>query len=146
GTVTFSTSDTDPGVVLPAPYTFQPSHGGTVTFLVTLITPGDETLTVTDTNSGITGTVVVTVTSPTAPPSARGHGPVTAMLKHWADCSTGCLVFIDPRRSGSRQRTSKPQVPRCGLSRFSCRGALLSRLEKPFAFAPPRVVSSSSPA
>jgi hypothetical protein len=63
GTVTFSTSDTDPGVTLPADYTFQPSNGGTLTFPngVTLITPGDEIITATDTNSGITSSIIVTV-------------------------------------------------------------------------------------
>jgi len=33
GTVTFSTSDTDPGVVLPADYTFTPADHGTHTFV-----------------------------------------------------------------------------------------------------------------
>jgi hypothetical protein len=66
GTVAFSTSDADPGVMLPANYTFQPSDGGTVTFPsgVTLITRDDETLTVTDTISGITSSVTITVTPP----------------------------------------------------------------------------------
>jgi hypothetical protein len=56
-------------VLLPSDYTFQPSDGGMVTFPsgVTLITLGDETRTVTDTASGITGSVTVTVTSPAAP-------------------------------------------------------------------------------
>jgi hypothetical protein len=63
GTVTWISSDTDPGVVLPADYTFQPADSGMVTFTggVTLITTGGQTLTATDTASGITGTVVVTV-------------------------------------------------------------------------------------
>jgi glucuronoarabinoxylan endo-1,4-beta-xylanase len=63
GTITFSTSDGDPGVVLPVDYTFQPGDQGQVTFSggVTLITPGDQTLTVTDPFSGITGSAVVTV-------------------------------------------------------------------------------------
>jgi hypothetical protein len=69
GTVTFSTSDPDPGVLLPPDYTFQASDQGMVTFAggVTLITPGDQTLTATDTVSGITGTATVTVTSGPAP-------------------------------------------------------------------------------
>jgi hypothetical protein len=60
---------------LPADYTFQPSDSGAVTFPngVTLITPGDETLTVTDTASGITGSATVTITSPAVPPR-RGRG------------------------------------------------------------------------
>ena len=66
GTVTFSTTDPDSGVVLPAEYTFTTGDGGDSgvhAFLggVTLVTVGDQTLTVTDTVSGITGTTTVTV-------------------------------------------------------------------------------------
>jgi hypothetical protein len=65
GTIHFTTSDMDPGVVLPPDYAFQPSDAGMVTLAggVTLITLGDQTLTATDTLSGITGTATVTVTS-----------------------------------------------------------------------------------
>jgi hypothetical protein len=52
GTVTFGTTDPDPGVVLPPDTTFQG---------VTLFTPGAQTLTVTDLSSGITGNTVVTL-------------------------------------------------------------------------------------
>jgi hypothetical protein len=48
GTVTFSTTDLDPGVVLPADYTFTATDAGTQTFTLTLITPGPVTLSVTD--------------------------------------------------------------------------------------------------
>ena len=63
GTVTFSTSDTDPGIVLPADYTFTAADAGVHTFSggVTLITSGDQIITATDTASGITRTVTVTV-------------------------------------------------------------------------------------
>jgi sugar lactone lactonase YvrE len=63
GTVTFSTSDTDPGIVLPADYTFTAADAGVHTFSggVTLNTPGDQTITVTDVASGITRSVTVTV-------------------------------------------------------------------------------------
>jgi hypothetical protein len=66
GTVTFSTSDTDPGIVLPADYTFTAADAGVHTFSggVTLITPGDQTITATDTASGIWHAVTVTVVSP----------------------------------------------------------------------------------
>jgi Domain of unknown function (DUF5050) len=66
GTVTFSTSDTDPGIVLPADYTFTAADAGVHTFSggVTLGTPGDQTVTVTDTTSGITRAVTVTVVPP----------------------------------------------------------------------------------
>jgi hypothetical protein len=66
GTVIFSTSDTDPGIVLPADYTFTTEEGGVHTFSggVTLNTPGDQTVTVTDTASGIMRTATVTVVPP----------------------------------------------------------------------------------
>jgi hypothetical protein len=66
GTVTFSTSDTDPAVVLPADYTFTAADAGVHTFTggVTLSTPGAQTITATDTASGITRTVTVTVVAP----------------------------------------------------------------------------------
>jgi regulation of enolase protein 1 (concanavalin A-like superfamily) len=66
GTVTFTTSDGDGGVVLPPDYTFQDGDQGQVTFAaaVTLLTPGDQTITVTDTADGtITGGATVTVTA-----------------------------------------------------------------------------------
>jgi hypothetical protein len=63
GTVTFSTSDGDPGVVLPLDYTFQPGDQGRVNFPggVTLVTLGDQTLTATDRTSGITSSTTVTM-------------------------------------------------------------------------------------
>jgi hypothetical protein len=66
GTVTFSTNDPDPGVALPADYTFATGIGGdngvhTFSVGVTLVTVGDQTLTVTDTVSGITRSATVTV-------------------------------------------------------------------------------------
>jgi hypothetical protein len=69
GTVTFSTTDADPGVVLPADYAFTAADAGVHTFTdtglgeTTLVTPGDQTLTVTDTaDATIPGNTVVTVT------------------------------------------------------------------------------------
>jgi hypothetical protein len=64
GTVTFSTSDGDPNVVLPADYPFTPADQGTHTFSggVTLITPGDQTITATDTSAAtVAGSATVTV-------------------------------------------------------------------------------------
>jgi hypothetical protein len=68
GPVTFSSSD--PAAVLPPDYAFQPSDGGVASFVVILNTRGDQTVTATDTASGITGNATVTVT---AGPLA-GHG------------------------------------------------------------------------
>jgi hypothetical protein len=66
GTVTFSTSDTDPGVVLPADYTFTADDAGVHRFSggVTLSMPGDQTITVTDAASGITRTATITFVAP----------------------------------------------------------------------------------
>jgi hypothetical protein len=66
GTVTWTSSDTDPGVILPADYTFKVTDKGNFAFPggVTLITPGDQTITATDSASGISRTVTVTVAPP----------------------------------------------------------------------------------
>jgi hypothetical protein len=66
GTVTFSTTDADSGVVLPADYTFTTGVGGdngvhTFSGGITLVTAGDQALTVTDTVSGIAGSATITV-------------------------------------------------------------------------------------
>jgi hypothetical protein len=66
GTVTFSTTDPDPGVVLPTDYTFTSADQGSVRFSggVTLITPGDQTLCVTDTaDATIAGAALVFVSN-----------------------------------------------------------------------------------
>jgi hypothetical protein len=68
GTVTFSTSDPDPGVVLPADYTFTLADGGGHTFTdtglgeTTLWTHGHQTINVTDTADGsVMGSVTIKV-------------------------------------------------------------------------------------
>jgi hypothetical protein len=72
GTVTWTTTDSDSNVIVPQDYTFQPSDAGVVYYPggVTLITPGDQTITATDTVSGITGSAIVTVTA--GPTTAAG--------------------------------------------------------------------------
>jgi hypothetical protein len=78
GTVTFRTTDPDPGVVLPTDYPFTPGDGGVHTFTdtglgeTTLLTPGEQTLTVTDTADGtLTGAATVTVGSTAPEPGGR---------------------------------------------------------------------------
>jgi hypothetical protein len=62
GTIHFATSDTDPGVVLPGDYTFTSNDAGQQTFNgVTLVTPGDQVLTVSDLSTQMTVTMIVTV-------------------------------------------------------------------------------------
>jgi hypothetical protein len=64
GTVTFSVTDPDPAVVLPADYTFTADDQGTHTFTggFTLVTPGDQTLTVADLANGLSQDGTLTVT------------------------------------------------------------------------------------
>jgi hypothetical protein len=68
GTVTFTTTDTGKGVVLPADYTFTADEGGVHKFTdtgrgeTTLITSGDQTISATDTkDDSITGDATVTI-------------------------------------------------------------------------------------
>jgi hypothetical protein len=82
GTVTFATTDPDPGVVLPADYAFTPADQGTHTFSggVTLVTPGDQVVSATDTTDNtIAGSATVTVTSGgDAPGRQRGADGLAA--------------------------------------------------------------------
>jgi hypothetical protein len=71
GTVTFSTTDTNPAVVLPADYTFTTADAGMHTFSggVTLTTAGSQTVTAADSVTGsITGNASVSVN-----PAAADH-------------------------------------------------------------------------
>jgi hypothetical protein len=63
GTVTFSVTDPDPAVMLPADNTFSAGDQGTHTFAgqFSLITPGTWTLTTADLASGLSQDVMVTV-------------------------------------------------------------------------------------
>jgi hypothetical protein len=74
GTVTFSTSDRDPNVVLPANYTFTASDQGSHTFSggFTLMTSGNQTLTATDAAGGFSGSSVVTVNGGGNAPGRQG--------------------------------------------------------------------------
>jgi hypothetical protein len=113
GTVTFTSSDPDPGAVLPADYTFQPSDQGIATFPggVTLITSGDQTITATDTASGINGTAVVTVTT--------GN----AVWQLWGVASLPATPSSTPDQPPTRQAAAEPLAQRP------------SRLEADSAFA-----------
>ena len=59
--MTSTSTDSDGGVILLPDYTFQASDSGSHVFTagVTLITPGDETLMVTDIGSGLSGSITV---------------------------------------------------------------------------------------
>jgi hypothetical protein len=87
GTVRFTSTDTDPGVILPANYTFQSTDSGMHAFAagVTLITLGDQILTATDTANGITGNATIMVGGGNAPPpGGRASPPSTPPGKNTA--------------------------------------------------------------
>jgi Ca2+-binding RTX toxin-like protein len=74
GTVTFSTTDLDPAVMLPADYTFDATDNGIHTFAaVSLVTPGDQVLTVADLANSLSTDAIVTVTD-SGSPDVRGAG------------------------------------------------------------------------
>jgi sugar lactone lactonase YvrE len=60
GTITFTSSDPHPAL-LPPDYTYTPSDNGTANFGMAFYTPGQQTLIVTDTFSGVASTVTVMV-------------------------------------------------------------------------------------
>jgi hypothetical protein len=76
GTISWSGTDIDPSVVLPADYAFQSSDNGSHTFTgaAVLITPGDQTITATDPASVLTASAIITVTGGAAPGGARSGG------------------------------------------------------------------------
>jgi hypothetical protein len=74
GTATWTSSDQDPGVVLPADYTFAAADNGVHTFPsgATLFTPGDQTITAADLVGSFSGSATVSVTGTAALLSALG--------------------------------------------------------------------------
>ncbi len=117
GTVHFTTTDGDPGVVLPADYTFQSSDQGVVTFPggATLITQGDQLITATDTVSGITGSADVTVT----PGPRPGHGHSSADLAVVLTPAASAPVSV-PSMSPIRTETADASqyIRNVGMDRF----------------------------
>jgi hypothetical protein len=75
GTISFLTTDSDPGVVLPPNYTFTSADAGVHMFLaaVSLVTHGDQALSVVDAD-GFTVSATVTVTQPQIPPEIGHRG------------------------------------------------------------------------
>jgi hypothetical protein len=100
GTITFASTDPDPGVVLPMDYTFQPSDQGSHPFLgqTTLITSGLQATWATDTvNTSITGSASVNVVGG---PESQGSGRSSAALDAGGMAAT----------SGSPSATASPAV------------------------------------
>ena len=122
GTVTFSTSDDDPGVVLPPDYTFQPSDAGMATFPdgVTLITLGDQAMTAIDTDSGIAGSATVTVIAGGGASGGRGSraNPPAALLD-WP--ATPAAVSGTPLSSDDQAGTASRSAASTERERFPFR-------------------------
>jgi hypothetical protein len=92
GTVTFRSSD--PQADLPADYTFTGAEQGTQTFMATLRTAGAQSLVVTDTGNGATGTQVQIMVTPGVAVALRVFGypsPVTA-----GTVNTFTVTALDP--------------------------------------------------
>jgi hypothetical protein len=95
GTVTFATTDPDPGVVLPADYRFTPADQGTHTFGggVTLVTPGDQAITATDTSDAtVAGSATVTVTGGGGAPGR--HRGTDCVDEFFAGLALGALNAV----------------------------------------------------
>jgi hypothetical protein len=114
GTVYFTSSDTDPGVVLPSDFTFTSSNHGTASFSATLKTAGMQSITATDlANGAITGTASTTVnnqvqvTVETSPAglafSVDGTTYTTPQTQTWTIGSSHTIA------------TTTPQTPNAGV-------------------------------
>jgi hypothetical protein len=110
GTVQFSSTDSDPGVMLPADYSFIAGDAGVHTFAVgvTLITPGNQTLTVDDASLGISGDVMVNVTAPPAPPGGRARGSSGGLLSQWTAVVYPFLISSRPPLTWTDQGANWP--------------------------------------
>jgi hypothetical protein len=108
GVVTFyTTTDPDPGVVLPSNYQFTASDAGVVTFSgVVYITPGVQDINAVDTVSGIAGSNTVIVTGGDGPdiPLGPGRGSQPAPSATPADRRAFDSVFalLDGEWRGTR--------------------------------------------
>ena len=111
GSVALTSSDTVPAVVLPGVYTFTTGDGGdngVHDFLagVTLITPGNQTITATDTASGITGTATVTVSPPPALPPGGGAREPRSPITNGVGQTAQQAVLLDQIFSSLRVKNS----------------------------------------
>jgi hypothetical protein len=120
GTVTFITTDRDPGVVLPADYTFRLDDGGVHRFTdtgqgeTTLVTPGVQALVVIDLDGRFNATAFVTV-------GGDGGGASAAAPARFQDTGTGAKQ-PSPSVSGCPIRFDEP----AGWSSEFCRQQLFT--------------------
>jgi hypothetical protein len=100
GTVTFGSSDTDPGVMLPGAYTFTTGSGGdngVHDFVAgaTLVTAGDQTITATDAANAITGNAAVLVSAPPTPPPGGGASGLRTPITNGVGPAAQQVVLLD---------------------------------------------------
>jgi photosystem II stability/assembly factor-like uncharacterized protein len=113
GTVQFTSTDSDPGVVLPTSYAFTAGDAGMHTFVagVTFITLGSQTLRVDDPSLGITGTVTVNVVAPAAPPGGRGRSRSSpGGLVQWNGIVRPLAPFVPPTPSATTSSETLPTL------------------------------------
>ena len=97
--VGWTSTDTDPGVVLPLDYTFTPGDAGTHTFTdtgrgeTTLITGGNQTITVTDGTISIDIPITVD-SSGSRPEPNRPHGGSRAVAQETPSNSAAWLFLV----------------------------------------------------
>jgi hypothetical protein len=100
GSVTFSSSDMDPAVVLPPSYTFTTSDQGSHTFVggFTLVTGGSQLINATDTADGsIIGSATVTVAPGPLPPPGGGSARSGSNPRASMDQPVAVRVGSDPQ-------------------------------------------------
>jgi hypothetical protein len=152
GTGTFTISDPDPAVVLPPDYAFQPSDQGVVTFAggVMLVTLGDQQITVTDTTSGITGSVTVTVTAGPLPhqvsrlsdlAAVAAPGPVPTATRSSTAAETGTASWGWERGGVDRFFAAAEAHPGRARSRWQAEPALGLLLDPAGGLAPGALLS-----
>jgi hypothetical protein len=94
GTVHFTTTDADQGVVLPSDYTYTSNDAGQHTFDdVTLVTPGDQLVAVTDLADQMTSTAIVTVLEGDPPAGGSAQRSVSRLTP----APNTLTLLVEPR-------------------------------------------------
>ena len=105
GTVTFTTTDAGTGAQVPADYTFVPADNGVhvLSSGVTLVTPGSQTVTATDTASSVTGTTNPILVNPfgahfsvNVPSRAMAGSPFNVTVTALDGSNIPVPAFVDP--------------------------------------------------
>jgi hypothetical protein len=139
GTVHFDSSD--PAADLPPDYTFQPGDGGVATFAITLNTPGDQTLTATDTGDpSVNGSATVNV----AGPELRGKGPRSRANRFAAFGSVAIGTRVAPPQHPDSSTKVSPAASASARSGVPDRSGEDALAEKYSRHTGPRVLSAEA--